>query len=178
MPAIEPEFQYIDQIISALTKLYTHDGNLFDRHTHEQTYSFRLALYLAQQLERGEIGRYVDCEYHRDCYRNDGRKTVFENGQAHRFRPDIIFHDRGYSNYFCIELKKGSPRDDVTKVAQIIEQYAYDEGYCICNISIERITIYCIDQSRIIRRQYRFNQRQQRLEVYSNQVINSGSILA
>lgn len=137
--------QYLNQIKSALTEFYRKDRVLLDskRKTHEQTVSFRLAHYLAEQLEGEYSGLFVDCEYHGDKNNPNFRKEIEVNGQSERIRPDIIYHDRDRNNKFCIEVKLRSPRDDILKVKTFMRAYDYLEGYCLCNISQARCTIIC-----------------------------------
>lgn len=172
--ANEQAFEYLECIISALTKLYNQDQSIFDTHTHEQTYTFRLGHYLAEQLERPENNLFVDCEYHRDRFRSDGRKTAMVNGTASRFRPDIIYHNRGHINCFCIEFKKGSAGSDIEKVKRIVEQYAYREGYCICNVHSDRVTVLCIKPYCTIKRCYRYSISDQKLTECSCEIIQLG----
>lgn len=137
--------QYLNQIKSALTEFYRKDRVLLDskRKTHEQTVSFRLAHYLAEQLEGEYSGLFVDCEYHGDINNLEFRKEIEVNGQSERIRPDIIYHDRDRNNKFCIEVKLRSPREDILKVKTFIRAYDYLEGYCLCNISQTRCTLIC-----------------------------------
>lgn len=130
---------YLLYIKLALEKLYQNDISLFDGKTHEQTFSFRIAFYLGQELENIHNGLFVDCEYHRDIVRNDGRKYVECYGY---FRPDIIFHNRGHDNRFCIEVKKHSFGTDKRKVEAMISEYNYKEGYCIYNLTERGVTIW------------------------------------
>ena len=137
--------QYLNQIKSALTEFYRKDRVLLDskRKAHEQTVSFRLAHYLAEQLEGEYSGLFVDCEYHGDKNNPNFRKEIEVNGQSERIRPDIIYHNRDKINKFCIEVKLGSPRKDILKVKTFIQAYGYLEGYCLCNISQTRCTLIC-----------------------------------
>ena len=69
-------FQYLPYIVNALEALYKNDSNLFEGKTHELTFSYRIALYLSQQLEKNQEGLFIDCEYHRDLDSNMGKKFI------------------------------------------------------------------------------------------------------
>ena len=166
----ESIFLYEACIVASLTKLYRQDYDILDVYTHEQTCTFRLAHYLAERLEPSKSGLYVDCEYHRDRFRDDCRKTVEINGQSIRFRPDIIYHDRNHQNEFCIEFKKYSPRGDIQKVRQMVHSYAYSEGYSICNIHSDRVTVYCVNRRCTVKRVYRYSISEQILRIHSSQI--------
>jgi len=58
------KLKYLQYIVEALRLLYKNDRILFDKKTHEMTYEFRIANYLAQQLENEYPGMKIDCEYH------------------------------------------------------------------------------------------------------------------
>jgi hypothetical protein len=62
------------------------------------------------------------------------------NGGKH-VRPDIIYHDRKSNNIFCIELKCGSKLKDDEKIAALIRDYNYVEGYCIYGLCQSCVTI-------------------------------------
>ena len=133
-------FHYLQIIANALECFYQKDYVLVSegRLTHEQTISFRLAMYLAQQLEPLNSSLYVDCEYHGDVNQEHLKKLI--NGKD--IRPDIIYHDRNLRNEFCIEMKIGSIRPyDYVKVFGLISVYGYQEGYCISNIGKKYVTI-------------------------------------
>lgn len=91
---------YLPFIVNALEHLYTNDGELFDGKVHEQSFSFRIAFYLGQQLECAPDGLHIDSEYHRDKNSPKEKKYLEHYGF---FRPDIIYHDRDRDNEFCIE---------------------------------------------------------------------------
>lgn len=140
-------FKYLDDIVQSLNCLYRTDYELFNGYTHEQTFTFRIALYLSQYLENPKYK--IDCEYHRDIYNESGHKQIVNtNGETLKIRPDIIYHDRAQHNKFCIEVKKGSVRNDKQKVSYFINQYRYDEGYCIYNLGKNYVTIVCIKYSK------------------------------
>lgn len=138
-------FRYLCHIIKALNKLYNNDYQLLSKlektyrncKPHEQTITFRIALYLAQEMEQ-EKNFYIDCEYHGN---GKNRKTITDDGQVKKIRPDIIFHDRGEQNIFCIEVKKQSMRQDGEKIKSYIKEYKYQEGYCIYNIRAQSICL-------------------------------------
>ena len=138
------EFKYLNTIIDALQIFYRNDYELLlnNRKTHEQTISFRIAMYLSQILENHKKEMYIDCEYHGDLFNPEGRKTI--EIERH-IRPDIIYHNRKYDNRFCIEMKVGSlVQKDVKVVNGLIYEYGYLEGYCICNIGKNYVTINAI----------------------------------
>ena len=138
---VQASYEYLPIIIAAVEKFYQRDYELLrsERHTHEQTVSFRIAKYLSERLECDDSGKRVDCEYHGDVYSPTRRKMLDDT----RIRPDIIFHDRYDSNEFCIEMKINSPsQHDFHKINGLISKYDYREGYCICNIGKRYVTIY------------------------------------
>lgn len=146
-------FQYLPYIVNALEALYKNDRNLFEGKTHEQTFSYRIALYLSQQLDNNQEGLFIDCEYHRDLDSNMGKKFIDNYGY---FRPDIIFHDRARSNRFCIELKKhsltyktinGRKFNDKDKIEGMINSFGYVEGFCIYNLNQNSVTVWCKSQT-------------------------------
>lgn len=59
---------YFEIVKKSLADLFNDDDKLFEK---EQTYSFRLALHLAKDLETDSNGLFVDCEYHSDYLRTD-----------------------------------------------------------------------------------------------------------
>ena len=150
------DFKYLSHIINALEKFYQNDYDLIlsGRHTHEQTISFRIAMYLAEQLESIDDKHYVDCEYHGDIYNPARRKII--NGQ--KIRPDIIYHDRDVQNIFCIEMKIGSmTQHDYDKINGLISDYGYSEGYCIHNVGRRFVTVNAISSEHTERGiRYRF----------------------
>lgn len=138
--------QYLDTIKQALEQLYYNDYELFVGHTHEQTFTFRIAHYLAQLLETSNNGLFVDCEYHRDKNNESGLKELPNTNTSSnsRFRPDIIFHNRDTDNRFCIEAKIKNKLTDIYKVRNILTTYnTYQEGYCIYNITAHSVTVWC-----------------------------------
>lgn len=146
-------FQYLPYIEKALENLYKNDGNLFEGKTHEQTFSYRIALYLSQQLEKEQKDMFIDCEYHRNLDSDIGKKFI-DNYEY--FRPDIIFHNRARRNMFCIELKKhsltyktinGQKFNDKDKIEGMINTFGYVEGFCIYNLNKNRVTVWCKSQS-------------------------------
>lgn len=160
-------FCYLSTIIAALEEFYRNDYELLStgRLTHEQTISFRVGMYLAKRLESPSNHLYVDCEYHGDVYNPELRKIV--NGE--NIRPDIIYHDRGWQNEFCIEMKVRSlvPKD-YAKLNGLISEYGYHEGYGICNIGRRYVTIIVISSEHLgrgIRYRLRYNHCTQRLEL-------------
>ena len=150
------EFRYLNVIVEALEDFYRHDYALLStgRRTHEQTVSFRLGMYLARRLEPRNNCLFVDCEYHGDMYNPELRKIV--NGR--NIRPDIIYHDRGRQNEFCVEMKIRSLSDnDYEKLNGLISAYGYREGYGICNINQKFVTVYAISRNYLGQGiQYRF----------------------
>ncbi|WP_418743328.1 hypothetical protein, partial [Dialister invisus] len=64
---MEKGSKYLAVIKKALSILYDIDKDLFEdrggSEPHEQTFSFRIALYL-QNLLREEENLFIDCEYH------------------------------------------------------------------------------------------------------------------
>lgn len=161
------EFRYLNVIVEALEDFYRYDYTLLStgRLTHEQTVSFRLGMYLAHRLEPRNDRLFVDCEYHGDMYNPERRKIV--NGR--NIRPDIIYHDRGWQNEFCVEMKIGSlTQADYKKLNGLISEYGYREAYGICNIGERFVTIDAISPHHTnngLRYQLRYNRAQQRLEL-------------
>lgn len=159
-------FEYLPQIIDALNEFYRQDRMLLqnNRHTHEQTVSFRVAMYLAKALEHPQDPLYVDCEYHGDIHNPAKRKTFHGN---QRVRPDIIFHNRDKDNRFCIEMKIHGMKNDYQKIHGFIDVYEFKEGYCIYNIGPNRITINAINSStpaKGIKHIFKFNKDKRCLE--------------
>lgn len=159
------QFRHLQTIVSALEEFYKNDRNLLmpTKHTHEQTVSFRVGMYLANRLEDKSANMYVDCEYHGDINNPSFRKVI--NGR--RVRPDIIFHDRNQKNEFCIEIKLHSVGHDATKINGYISNYNYREGYCIYNIGINFVTILAFSSGTPctgIKYRYRFKENTQHLE--------------
>lgn len=159
------QFQYLQTIVEALEEFYKKDRELLmsNRHTHEQTVSFRVGMYLANRLENKNNNMYVDCEYHGDVNNPAFRKVI--NGE--RVRPDIIFHDRNQRNEFCIEMKLHSVGHDTAKINGYIAKYNYREGYCIYNIGKKFVTILAFSLSAPyteVKLRYRFNKNTQGLE--------------
>lgn len=142
-------FQYLPFIVNALEHLYTNDGELFDGKVHEQSFSFRIAFYLGQELEHAPNGLHIDCEYHRNKNSAKEKKYLEHYGF---FRPDIIYHDRDRDNEFCIEIKKrgliktnhnGHIVCDKDKIEGMINEYGYKEGFCIYNLGKSSVTVWC-----------------------------------
>ena len=114
--------RYLAVIKEALSMLYDIDKDLFEdrggREQHEQTFSFRIALYL-QNLLGVKKNLFIDCEYHGAYGEEENRKTVFiTNGEkgnrkevgdssetSRRVRPDIIYHDRKEKKRIYFVLK-------------------------------------------------------------------------
>ncbi len=148
MEIIEHKIAFLPVILDALLTFYNVDYDLIknNRGVHEQTFTGRLAHYLAQRLENNK-GYFVDCEYSRDKFEEDreykNKKTIpTGNGAGKRhIRPDIVFHDRSMNNRFCIEAKWKGMRGDAGKVRNILNQYNYYEGYCIYNIGSSYVSI-------------------------------------
>ncbi|NNM86167.1 MAG: hypothetical protein HKL96_10485 [Phycisphaerales bacterium] len=95
----------------AIQRLLDHDSFLITNGADEQSVTFRLAMYLADEFP----GLDVDCEYNRDetdPKRDTERKLI---------RPDIIVHRRGtQENILVIEAKKpNNPNDDEKKLQQL-----------------------------------------------------------
>lgn len=149
---MEKGSKYLAAIKKALSILYDIDKDLFEdrggSEPHEQTFSFRIALYL-QNLLREEENLFIDCEYHGAYGEKGNRKKVFitdgekENRKevgdssetSRRVRPDIIYHDRKEKNIFCIEVKrKLLAKKDSENVIQYRKKYKYEEGFCIYNL--------------------------------------------
>ena len=150
-------FIYLHYIVYALQQLYREGDNLFKGKNHEQTFTFRIAHYLAMALENETLK--IDCEFHRDMNKEDLRKQLVNSDRKlQKIRPDIIYHDRGDQNEFCIEVKKGSKRKDEEKVSAIVAQYGYKEGYCIYNINKTCVTVLCIteNEDRHIVKKYKY----------------------
>lgn len=127
--------RYLAVIKEALSMLYDIDKDLFEdrggSEQHEQTFSFRIALYL-QNLLGVKKNLFIDCEYHGAYGEKGNRKEV---GNSRRVRPDIIYHDRKGKNIFCIEVKRKSlAKKDSENVIQYRKKYKYEEGFCIYNL--------------------------------------------
>jgi hypothetical protein len=139
------EIIYLNDIQTSLETLYTRDKQLFlhtikGRRPHEQTYTFRIAYYLQNQLK--DPSYYIDCEYHGDVFAEDGIKRIsFGNKKRREVRPDIIYHDRCHCNKFCIEVKKESYRQDCNKIGAYLDKYHYEEGYSIYNLKEKSVYI-------------------------------------
>lgn len=134
----EIDSKYLSVIKKALLQLYCKDKALFEERNgssqHEQTFSFRIALYLQNAL-KDKNNLFIDCEYHGAYKEKDNRKKVrCSNGKWHRVRPDIIYHDRKEDNIFCIEIKKKSLKE---KDSKNVIQY-------LKNISTKRDFVYII----------------------------------
>ncbi len=176
---MEKPIDYLEKIKRALETLYKMDSDLFEGKNHEQTFSFRLAHYLAQELEPLQNDLFIDCEYHRDITSARGKKFLDHYGF---FRPDIIYHSRGKKsdNEFCIEIKKGYlvnkkikiNKDtgdikeiivnDADKIVGMIREFEYKEGFCIYKISVKGVTILHCDKvlagrSQLIKYEYKYN---------------------
>lgn len=127
--------RYLAVIKEALSMLYDIDKDLFEdrggSEQHEQTFSFRIALYL-QNLLGVKKNLFIDCEYHGAYGEKGNRKEV---GDSRRVRPDIIYHDRKGKNIFCIEVKRKSlAKKDSENVIQYRKKYKYEEKFCIYNL--------------------------------------------
>lgn len=146
MEIIEHKIDFLPVILEAILMFYEQDYDLIknNRGVHEQTFTGRLTHYLAQMLENGN-GYFVDCEYSRDKYAKDDNKKkiiyISDSIKKKQIRPDIVFHDRGKNNCFCIEAKWEGMRGDAVKVRNILKQYDYYEGYCIYNIRKSCVSI-------------------------------------
>ncbi len=161
------DFRYLPTIISALEDFYRNDYELLSagRLTHEQTISFRIGMYLAKRLESPNNHLYVDCEYHGDIYNPELRKII----HGKNIRPDIIYHNRGWQNEFCVEMKVRSlvPKD-YEKLNGLISEYRYHEGYGICNMGKRFVTIHAISSDHPkqgIRYRLQYNSCTHRLEM-------------
>ena len=136
---MEKGSKYLAVIKKALSILYDIDKDLFEdrggSEPHEQTFSFRIALYL-QNLLRKEESLFIDCEYHGAYGEKGNRKEVGDSSEtSRRVRPDIIYHDRKEKNIFCIEVKRKSlAKKDSENVIQYRKKYKYEEGFCIYNL--------------------------------------------
>ncbi len=114
----------IERISAAFQQLFANDKELFDLGTkgiNEQTLTFRLGIYLADQFQH----HHVDCEYNRLW---DGTKRCVRFG-INWMKPDVIVHVRrsDTQNLFCLEAKKvkhwttlkAIPKDVANKLAAL-----------------------------------------------------------
>lgn len=138
---------YLPEIKKALKKFYENDSILIRSKLHEMTFVYRIAKYLSEQLENN--GNKIDCEYHGMIKEDEVlRKSVeWKTGERIRIRPDIIYHQRSQPgetghNFFCIEVKLRSPGEDKNKVRDIMNELNYEQGFCICNVGKNYITVY------------------------------------
>lgn len=134
----------------AFKQLLTVDHALFEHNATERTIAARLAMHLRQyyfQFETSTIdgkNYFVDVEYNKAGYGLKNPKGTYRSWTA----PDIIFHNRGYSNekdnIFCCELKKDSKsgQNDAEKVKRLINHYNYLYGFDIFALKQDKI---CFD---------------------------------
>ncbi len=134
----------------AFKQLLTVDHALFEHNATERTIAARVAMHLRQyyfQYETSTIGGknyFVDVEYNKAGHGLKNPKGTYRSWTA----PDIIFHNRGYSNekdnIFCCELKKDSKsgQNDAEKVKSLINHYNYLYGFDIFAIKQNKI---CFD---------------------------------
>ena len=152
-------YGYICTIIKALNRFYQNDYLLLENenYTNEMTYSFRLAMYLARELEtqNHNNNKAIDCEYHgmldptQEKYL---RKCIPEYGKC---RPDIIYHTRSKAgvsqnkddNCFAIEVKKKAVGKDKDKAKGYINALKYKESFCIYNWGRKYVTITAFRRS-------------------------------
>jgi hypothetical protein len=92
----------LSRLSRSFDRLFDHDGELFERGkggVHEQTLTFRLAIYLQQEFPAYS----VDCEYNRRGA--DSKKRSSAGGLI---KPDVVVHQRGVAgpNLLAIEAKK------------------------------------------------------------------------
>ena len=131
----------------AFKQLLTVDHALFEHNATERTIAARVAMHLRQyyfQYETSTIGGknyFVDVEYNKAGHGLKNPKGTYRSWTA----PDIIFHNRGYSNekdnIFCCELKKDSKsgQNDADKVRRLINHYNYMYGFDIFRIKQDEI---------------------------------------
>lgn len=154
-------FKYVKNICQALKLFYKNDiqkmqSNSQGRRQHESSYSFRLAHYLAVDLECYHDGKFIDYEYHGDSNTDANKKCIPRYGKNEEdpIRVDIIYHDRYQENEFCMEIKKDGVQDDANKVNACMKKYNYKEGYCICSIRDDTV-ILCAFHSRGMKAQWK-----------------------
>lgn len=147
LPEIFCKKQVLFAFSYAFGQLLTVDRALFEHNATERTIAARLAMYLRQhyfQYETSAIGGknyFVDVEYNKAGHKLKNPKGTYRSWTA----PDIIFHNRGYSNendnIFCCELKKDSEsgRYDSIKVKRLINAYDYLYGFDIFKIKQDKI---------------------------------------
>jgi hypothetical protein len=109
----------VQRFSRAFNDLFQHDGELFDLGTdgiNEQTLTFRLGLYLANQFPDYN----VDCEYNRLW---DGKKRCLRFGILW-MKPDVVVHIRqsDEANLICIEAKKTKDWKDLAVLPEDVGQ--------------------------------------------------------
>lgn len=153
---MHPSNTYLEIIKNSLEKFYTHDFALLDSKLHEMAFCFRLAFYLAQELE--DQYKVVDCQYH--ALLNEGTEEEKAREERNQ-RPDISFHQRKTdkfpgNNILALEVKLGSPGDEIQKVRNMMYYLGYEYGFCISNIGQNYVTLYEILQGSPSLQKYRF----------------------
>ncbi|HVM31766.1 MAG TPA: hypothetical protein VMU88_01405 [bacterium] len=118
-------------VIECLNKLYAQDQELFDMKAREECLTFRFAHYL-QNLLKDFL---VDCEFDKswgvDGERRDG-KQIRNGRRVENKLVDIIVHDRGQVNYFCIEIKRWgneNKKKDRNNLSRLTESGKYGYKY-------------------------------------------------
>lgn len=109
----------INRISRSFQTLFADDAELFDlgsEGVNEQTLTFRLRLYLAEEFRRHN----VDCEYNRLW---DGTKKCVRLGITW-MKPDVIVHLRqsDAANLFCLEAKKQANWKDLKTFPDDVEK--------------------------------------------------------
>jgi hypothetical protein len=145
----------IDEIIRrlqhCLSKLYSDDYDLIERHNYEVTISAKIAQYLFLEFKEYD----VDCEYNKHLDDDKHSSELNKN-----IRPDIVIHQRGTddNNLVCIEIKKfknNSDRSiDINKVRTLSKldgEYHYKLGVFLdlAPVYNEMIVLYFINGNQI-----------------------------
>ena len=106
---------------AALDDLYQYDSYLITHNLHEQSITFRFALYLHRRLSESQFSEYnLDLEYNKN-----GNDLKIVRSKQNGARPDLILHKRGNNenNILIIEFKKYHYRrnDDSQKIKDFMD---------------------------------------------------------
>ncbi|GHT40304.1 hypothetical protein FACS189443_0450 [Planctomycetales bacterium] len=155
---------YLPYIVKALEKFYLHDKFLIESSKppqHEDTFTFRLADYIKDEVEGLNNGMDIDCQYRRMMVSSSvaDNKTVRRNGKDVVIRPDIIYHKRGTNlcnkNGFIIEVKRGASNGDIRKVCDEVYSLKYGVGFCLYGFNKDTVNVAVIEIEKEINQQQR-----------------------
>ncbi len=154
----------IESVIDTCLKtLYEKDELLFSlndgRGICERALVFRFAHYLQNEIDKKIPGYIVDCDYNSSVYVDpDGNlgarrqgKPIQNGGRETKRFIDIIVHNRGADNLFCIEVKKWNNyrkedrKKDENNLKELTRTYGYKYGFHLILGEKEektRITVY------------------------------------